>query len=58
MLKTKKRAVRHKTPEWNRITLRVDTENKKQGILEHWDAESNPFPGAGLRQTSKTCENP
>ena len=25
---TKKRAVRHKTPEWNRITLRVDTENK------------------------------
>ena len=25
----KKRAVRHKTPEWNRITLRVDTDNKK-----------------------------
>ena len=24
----KKRAVRHKTPEWNRITLRVNTENK------------------------------
>ena len=28
MLETKKRAVRHKTPEWNRITLRVDTDNK------------------------------
>ena len=28
MDETKKRAVRHKTPEWNRITLRVDTENK------------------------------
>ena len=24
----KKRAVRHNTPEWNRITLRVNTENK------------------------------
>jgi len=28
MEKIKKRAVRHKTPEWNRITLRVDSENK------------------------------
>ena len=28
MDETKKRAVRHKTPEWNRITLRVDSENK------------------------------
>ena len=28
MENTKKRAVRHKTPEWNRITLRVNTENK------------------------------
>ena len=27
-METKKRAVRHKTPEWNRITLRVDTDNK------------------------------
>ena len=28
MSETKKRAVRHQTPEWNRITLRVDTSNK------------------------------
>ena len=28
MSETKKRAVRHQTPEWNRITLRVDTNNK------------------------------
>ena len=26
---TTKRAVRHKTPEWNRITLRVDVKNKE-----------------------------
>lgn len=29
MSETKKRAVRHKTPEWNRITLRVDAKNKE-----------------------------
>ena len=28
MSEIKKRAVRHQTPEWNRITLRVNTENK------------------------------
>ena len=28
MSEIKKRAVRHQTPEWNRITLRVDTSNK------------------------------
>ena len=28
MTEIKKRAVRHQTPEWNRITLRVDTDNK------------------------------
>ena len=28
MSEIKKRAVRHQTPEWNRITLRVDTDNK------------------------------
>ena len=38
----KKRAVRHKTPEWNRITLRVDTENKnllKDLVLQKTDTE-------------------
>ena len=43
MEETKKRAVRHKTPEWNRITLRVDTENKNylNGICHNLNISQN-----------------
>ena len=42
-METKKRAVRHKTPEWNRITLRVDTENKNylNGICHNLNISQN-----------------